>query len=163
MPSKVDVIRKILARLSVTHHKESRSWKLSKDGRDVDTECTKILFVDDEQTIADTLALIFSTRGYDTRVAYSAEEALELITAWLPDLAILDVVLSKMPGTDLAVLLTQKVPNCQILLLSGQVQTSDLLAETEKKGHTFALLAKPIHPTLLLSKALELLSGIKEN
>src|ERR1700721_2513694 len=108
----------------------------------------------DRETNRDTFAFVFSTGGYETGVAFSGGKASERITPWVPGLGILDVVLSKMPGTDLAVLLTQKVPNCQILLLSGQVQTSDLLAETEKKGHTFALLAKPIHPTLLLSKAL---------
>jgi len=39
---------------------------------------------------------------------------------WPPDLAILDVVLSEMHGVDLAILLTQKLPNCRILLFSGQ-------------------------------------------
>jgi DNA-binding response OmpR family regulator len=93
--------------------------------------------------------LIFSQKGYDTRAAYSAEQALEIIAEWPPDLAILDVVLSKMHGIDLAIFLTQKWPNCRIVLFSGQALTSDLLAEAEKKGYTFAILAKPIHPDLL--------------
>jgi len=126
------------------------------------TRNSKILFVDDEETIADTLALIFSQRGYDTRAAYSAEQALEIIAEWPPDLAILDVVLSKIHGIDLAILLTQKRPNCRILLFSGQTLTSDLLAEAEKKGYTFTILAKPVHPALLLDKALEVLTGNKE-
>jgi hypothetical protein len=45
------------------------------------------------------------------------------------------------------------------LLFSGQALTNDLLAEAEKKGYTFAILAKPIHPVLLLDKALEVLAG----
>ena len=76
-------------------------------------ECTKFLIVDDEQTMADTLELIFPAKGYDTRAAHIAEEALEMIAAWPPDFAILDVVLSKMPGTELAILLTQKVAACR--------------------------------------------------
>jgi hypothetical protein len=43
------------------------------------------------------------------------------------------------------------------LLFSGQALTNDLLAEAEKKGYTFAILAK--HPVLLLDKALEVLAG----
>ena len=128
----------------------------------MNTRDSKVLFVDDEQTIADTLALIFSQKGYDTRAAYSAEQALEIIAEWPPDLAILDVVLSKMHGIDLAILLTQKLPNCRILLFSGQALTNDLLAEAEKKGYAFAILAKPIHPSSLLDRALEVLTGNKE-
>lgn len=53
------------------------------------TRNSKILFVDDEETVANTLALIFCQRGYDTRAAHSAEQALQVIAEWPPDLAIL--------------------------------------------------------------------------
>jgi CheY-like chemotaxis protein len=128
----------------------------------VNTRGSKILFVDDEQTVADTLALIFSQKGYNTRAAYSAEQALEIIAEWPPDLAILDVVLPEMNGIDLAILLTRNLPNCRILLFSGQALTNDLLADVEKKGYSFAILAKPIHHLLLLDRALEALTGDKE-
>jgi DNA-binding response OmpR family regulator len=123
---------------------------------------SKILFVDDEETVANTLALIFSHRGYDTRAAYGAERALKMIAEWPPDLAILDVVLPQMNGVDLAILLTQKWSDCRILLFSGQALTSDLLAEAEKKGYTFAIVAKPIHPAVLMDRALEILTGNNE-
>jgi CheY-like chemotaxis protein len=100
----------------------------------VETSSQKVLVVDDERTTADTLALIFSQSGFDTRAAYSAEQALEIIARWQPDLAILDVVLPKMHGIDLTVLLTKKLPKCQTLLFSGQPLTADLLAEAEKKA-----------------------------
>jgi CheY-like chemotaxis protein len=42
--------------------------------------CHKVLIVDDERTIADTLAEIFSTRcGYETRAVYTAEEAMNML------------------------------------------------------------------------------------
>ena len=50
----------------------------------------------------------------------------------------------------------------RILLFSGQALTNDLLADVEKKGYSFAILAKPIHPLLLLDRALEALTGDKE-
>jgi CheY-like chemotaxis protein len=99
----------------------------------VETGGHKVLVVDDERTIADTLATIFSKRGYDTRKAYSAEQALEIVAQWPPDLAILDVVLPKMYGIDLAILLAEKLPKCETLLFSGQALTADLLTEAEKK------------------------------
>lgn len=106
----------------------------------METGSHKILVVDDERTIADTLAIIFSQRGYDTRAAYSAEQALEIVAKWSPDLAILDVVLPKMNGIDLSILLSERLPKCQTLLFSGQALTKDLLAQAEKKGYTFAIL-----------------------
>jgi DNA-binding NtrC family response regulator len=117
----------------------------------------KILLVDDERTIADTLAQIFSTNGYEARAAYSAEQAIEITAEWMPDLAIIDVVLPRMNGIDLAVLLTAQCPACRLLLFSGQSITADLLAEAVTKGHTFDILAKPVHPALLLETAGNLL------
>ena len=38
----------------------------------------KIPIIDDEPTIADTLAVIFASSGYDSRAVYSAEQALEM-------------------------------------------------------------------------------------
>jgi CheY-like chemotaxis protein len=60
----------------------------------------KILIVDDEVSIADTLGAIFSNQGYETRVAYSAEQSIEIIAQWKPELAITDVVLPVMSGIE---------------------------------------------------------------
>jgi CheY-like chemotaxis protein len=40
----------------------------------------KILIVDDEAAVADSLHLIFSNRGYEARAAYSAEKAIEVLS-----------------------------------------------------------------------------------
>jgi len=123
----------------------------------VDDRRHRVLIVDDERTIADTLSLIFSASGYETRAAYSAEQALEIIPEWLPHLAVIDVALPGMHGIELAILLTAQCPDCRLLLFSGQSQTSDLLAEAETKSYKFDILAKPVHPTVMLNTALNLL------
>jgi DNA-binding NtrC family response regulator len=120
----------------------------------------KILIVDDDRVIASTLAIIFANAGYDTRAATSAEEALELIADWCPDLAIIDVVLPKMNGINLAILLNAKYPNCRIALSSGHPDTSELLAEAKVSGYRFDILAKPVHPQELLSLAAQLSRAI---
>ena len=119
----------------------------------------RVLIVDDERTIADTLALIFSSRGYETQTAYTAEQAIEIVAEWLPDLAITDVVLPQTNGIDLAILLTAHCPACRVMLFSGQAVTVDLLAEAAKKGYKFEILAKPAHPTVMLETALNLLAA----
>jgi len=118
-----------------------------------------VLIVDDDQAIADTLAVIFRMHGYDARVAYSAEAAIESIASCVPDLALLDVNLPGMNGIDLAIVLKDNHPECHLLLVSGHASTQGLLAEAAKKGHIFDILTKPIHPTLILERVKGLLGS----
>ena len=118
----------------------------------------RVLVVDDERSISDTLAEIFATNGYEARVAYTAEQAVEISAGWLPDLAIIDVVLPGMNGIELARLLTVQCPCCRLLLFSGDTRTADLLADAATKGYAFDILAKPVHPTVILEIAEKLLA-----
>jgi len=123
----------------------------------------KILIVDDEPTIADTLALIFSSSGYESRTAYSAEQALEMLEEWRPDLAIIDVVLPGMNGIDFAIFLKASYSSCRFLLFSGQPGTSGLLEEAKKKGHLFEILAKPLHPSIMLATVSNMLTPFPDS
>lgn len=116
----------------------------------------KVLIVDDDRLIADTLATIFQRAGYVSRAAYSAEAVLESASTWPPNLAILDVFLPGMNGIELARCLKKICPECHILLLSGQSATSDLL-DAEKAPPAWTALAKPAPPGELLALAAALL------
>lgn len=118
----------------------------------------RILIVDDEANIADTLALIFKMRRYDVRVAYSAESAIEVIAEWRPDLAVLDVILPAMNGIDLAIAVKANYPACHVMLFSGHANTGALLEEAAMKGHHFEVMAKPVYPDVMLERASELLT-----
>jgi DNA-binding NtrC family response regulator len=118
----------------------------------------KILIIDDEPTIADTLAVIFSSSGYESRSVYSAEQALEMLEEWGPDLAVIDVVLPGMNGIEFAIFLKASYPACQFLLFSGQPGTTGLLEEAKRKGHLFDILAKPLHPSFMLATVSEMLT-----
>lgn len=120
---------------------------------------TKVLVVDDEPPVSDTLALIFRKHGYEVRVAYSAEQAIETIAAWDPDLALVDVMLPGMNGIDFAIVLKDNRPACQLLLFSGYESTGALLEEAAKKGHKFEILAKPMHPVQILETVKDLLAA----
>jgi DNA-binding response OmpR family regulator len=110
----------------------------------------RILVVEDELVVADTLRLILSHNGYETCVAYSAEAALDNLSRWPPDLAILDVMLPNMNGIDLAMVLKERFPWIRILLISGQPSVEALLQESRRRGYEFEILAKPVHPTEML-------------
>jgi len=118
----------------------------------------RVLIVDDERVITDTLVVIFSQYGYEAKGVYSAEEALILMQEWHPELAIIDVMLPAMNGIDLAIRIRAKWPECQLSLFSGQAATGELLNDALSKGHTFNILAKPVHPSEMLGMADRLLS-----
>ena len=121
-----------------------------------------VLVVDDERIIADTVSLILSRNGFTVLTAYDARSALELAKSIRPELLISDITMApEMNGVDLAVELVAAIPDCKILLFSAQVGTMDLLARARQAGHSFTLLAKPVHPIKLLEHARAFL-GVRE-
>lgn len=114
----------------------------------------RILVVDDERNIADTLAMVFNIKGHEAMAAYSAESAVDLIETFEPDIVLSDVIMGKMTGVDLAIYLSKARPDCKVVLFSGQAATANLLAEANRKGHQFRLLSKPLHPEKLLEEIL---------
>jgi DNA-binding NtrC family response regulator len=113
----------------------------------------RVLIVDEEHVIADTLAIIFSGAGYESRAAYSAESALELIPSWPPHLAVVDIVLPAMNGIDFAMLLKAMSSDCIIHLFTGQLDTVSLQETVLQKGQAFEVLGKPVHPDKFLALA----------
>jgi CheY-like chemotaxis protein len=120
----------------------------------IQIEKRRVLIVDDDRSVADTLSVVFSYNGYLARAVYSAEEALAIAPDWRPDLAILDVELPGMDGIVLARVLKATYPNLKLALLSGQPSAWDMLA---KVGSPFELMMKPVHPSDLLRTAARLL------
>ena len=117
-----------------------------------------ILVVDDEKVIADTLSIILSKSGYVVRTAYNGRVALEMIKDAPPQLLITDVVMPGITGIELATTVAETVPDCKILLFSGQSVTRDLLQKARDHGHNFFIMAKPVHPMDMLNQVRECLN-----
>jgi CheY-like chemotaxis protein len=112
----------------------------------------RVLVADDEQVIANTLAIILNQAGFEARAVYSGEKAIESLDTFEPDMLISDVIMTGMTGIEAAIATRAKRPKCKILLFSGQAATADLLEKARTQGHEFEILAKPVHPTDLLAK-----------
>ncbi len=112
----------------------------------------RVLVVDDEQVIADTLAKILDLNGYEASAVYTGTAAVESARALRPDLVISDVIMPDMNGIEAAISIRGFLPSCKILLFSGQAATADLLENARAQGHEFEILAKPVHPADLLAK-----------
>ncbi|HZB87361.1 MAG TPA: response regulator [Terracidiphilus sp.] len=112
----------------------------------------KVLVVDDERVIADTLATILNLSGFDAQAVYSGEKAVELAETFAPDMLITDVIMADLNGIDAAIMIRALLPRIKILLFSGQAATAGLLDKARAQGYEFEILAKPVHPQDLLSK-----------
>jgi len=119
----------------------------------------KVLVVDDEVVIADTLVTILMRAGYTARAAYSGEDALDCCTAFTPDLLLSDVVMEGIDGIETAIRMRALIPGLRVLLFSGKACTVDLLKEAWARGHEFETLSKPVHPKDLLAKLHDESSG----
>ena len=112
----------------------------------------KVLVVDDERVIADTLSMILNQSGFESRAVYSGEGALEMAQAFEPDMLISDVIMADLNGIDAAIRIRGLLPRIKILLFSGQAATADLLEKARAQGYEFEILAKPVHPQDLLTR-----------
>jgi DNA-binding NtrC family response regulator len=117
-----------------------------------------VLIVDDEKVIADTLSIILTRAGFITMTAYDGETALRIAKAITPALLLTDVVMPGITGVELAIELTQSLPDLKVLLFSGQASTVDLLEKARHGGHHFNALTKPVHPTDMLKRISECLA-----
>ena len=88
----------------------------------------KVLVVDDEPKIVQTLQDRLEMTGYEVLPAYNGKEGLEMAIEGKPDVVLLDVVMPVMDGLEMLELLRQQ-PDCQdipVIMLTARSQASDI-------------------------------------
>jgi CheY-like chemotaxis protein len=138
--------------------------RFSSGGRKGGLTLAKILVVDDERAIVDSLFEIIESAGYEVQKAYSGQEAIAVAGESCPNVLLTDVLMPAMNGFEVALEVKKVCPGCRLLLFSGQAATAQL-AQTfgptfTRKGYRFELLPKPFHPTALLKKLEETLTYV---
>ena len=118
----------------------------------------KILVVDDERALAVTLATIFESQSYETAMAYSGEEAVQVAESFHPDCIVSDVNMGAMNGIDAAIRILDTLPDCKVLFMSGSNAYFDLLGDLVAKGFDFEFVQKPVPPYELLRTISKILS-----
>jgi CheY-like chemotaxis protein len=112
----------------------------------------KIIVVDDEPIIADTLVDILKGEGYHALAVSDGASAIQWAKLLLPDVMVTDVIMPGMDGIEMAKAILKTLPQCRIILFSGQTASGDLLEKAQSEGYSFEVLAKPINPEILLEK-----------
>ncbi len=84
----------------------------------------KILIVDDEKPIVDSIKYTLYKEGYDVVVSYDGEDALEKVKKENPDLIILDIMLPKLSGLEVCRII-RRTSNVPIIMLTAKGEDMD--------------------------------------
>jgi two-component system OmpR family response regulator len=90
-----------------------------------DADGLRVLVVDDEQNIADVIAMALRYQGFGVETAGTGKEALDAVAAYRPHLMVLDIMLPDMEGFDVAERLGAQRARVPILFLTARDATED--------------------------------------
>ncbi len=116
----------------------------------------RILIVDDELVVRDSLGKWFTSEGFTARPVGSGREALEVIAQSSFDLALLDIKMPGMDGIELQARLKEADPDLSVIIMTGYGSV-DTAVQALKRG-AYDYITKPVDPdelSHLVANALE--------
>ena len=130
----------------------------------------KILIVDDDLDIIDSLKMILESNGHQVSVKTDTDDLVESIHKVGPDLIILDIIFPEDPNAGFTAARTlhktDEVKKIPVLLLSAVNQQSNMsfgFSESDISEDFMPVkgfIEKPVEPSVLLSKVNELLGNV---
>lgn len=120
----------------------------------------KILVVDDEPPIVRLMEFILARQGHQMLVAVNGEEALEKVRTQNPDLVLLDIMMPRIDGYEVARTLradpaTQDLP---IIMLSAKAQEEDIQKGIDVGVNEY--ITKPFSPEQLVHVVTDYLNRV---
>ena len=110
----------------------------------------KILVVDDEKPISDIIKFNLKKEGYDVYTAYDGEEALQKVEEINPDLILLDLMLPKIDGLEVA-REVRKTNNMPIIMVTAKDAEIDKVLGLEMGADDYVV--KPFSPITLIARS----------
>ncbi len=125
---------------------------------------TKILVVDDEAIIRESLRDWLSDSGYQVLTAEDGPHALELIEKEAPGIAIVDLVMPGMDGIELLKKAKEISPNIEVIVITAYASIPTAIAAMKEGAYDYV--EKPFSPErveLLIKKLIEHMDLVEEN
>jgi two-component system, NtrC family, response regulator HydG len=116
----------------------------------------KILVVDDELVVRDSLGKWFSSEGYTARPVGSGREALEAIQQTEYDLALIDIKMPGMDGMELQARLREADADLTVIIMTGYASVETAVQALKVGAYDY--ITKPVDPdelSHLVANALE--------
>ena len=108
---------------------------------------TRVLVVDDDPSILDTVTSILSSEGFQVMAAGGGKQALAMLTAWHPTLVLLDMRMPLMDGWAVARSMRESGSKVPIIVMTAAESAERWADEIGAAGH----LAKPFGLDELIS------------
>lgn len=120
----------------------------------------KVLLVDDDPALLEVLGAYLEGAGFEVLVAEDGEKALELFPT--ADLVILDLMLPKVGGLEVARILRRERPELPLLILTAKGEEEDRVLGLELGADDYVV--KPFSPKEVVARVKALLrrAGLKE-
>ena len=98
------------------------------------TSAKRILVVDDNHDVADTLSMLVRVLGHEVKHAYNGKDALEIAATFKPEVVFLDIAMPSVDGFEVARQLNHATDGSfkpRLVALTGFSQDRDLLAASQ--------------------------------
>jgi DNA-binding response OmpR family regulator len=111
----------------------------------------KVFVVDDNRDAADTLGMYLTMEGYDVRVAYDGDDAIEEAHDFQPEVALLDIGLPGKDGYEIArTLRSERDDDVMLIAVTGYASAADV-ARAHEAGFDYHF-SKPPNLAALLQR-----------
>jgi len=120
----------------------------------------KVLVVDDEERVVQSIAGVLEDEGFQVITAKSGEEAIEAFQQEGPDVTLLDIWMPGMDGIEVLKRLKWIAPDCLAIMISGHATISTAMAAV--KLGAFDFIEKPLSLDVLLMTIRRALDHQKE-
>ncbi len=113
------------------------------------SDAPKILLVDDETSILDTLQVLFRGEGYDVSVAESGQKALDTLDSEKPDLVLSDIRMPGKTGLEVLAAVREMDPELPVILMTAQASLQSAVRAVNEGA--FYYIQKPFSNDELLA------------
>ena len=110
----------------------------------------KVLMVDDEVQFSATTARILNKKGFNTTIARTGEEALDILARLPQDVVVLDIMMPGMDGHEALAQIKRNTPHTQVIMLTGHGGLAS--AKNALTRGAYDYLTKPCDIDLLAAK-----------
>ena len=108
----------------------------------------RILVIDDDESIRNSLAAILRDEGYEVDVASNGREAIQKSEETIYNLALIDIKLPDMEGIDILIRMKDTVPKVRKIMMTGFPSVQNAIEAVNRKADAYLL--KPVEVEKLL-------------
>ena len=123
-----------------------------------DPALLRALVVDDDSDIRRQIGEVLTSRGWSVRLCGNGREAIDAVDDFNPLVAVLDLKMPIMTGTEVLREVRKRRPWAQVIIITGHGTEDD--AVQSLNDHAFAFMRKPVSPFAVAAKCEEAIESI---